>query len=78
MNFTGEMEAPSDNEREELRKLGSNDFVIYGEDKHGDIHPIATVIKHPNCPEGWYEWLYEKMKWKNGGAPSPPENSQED
>ena len=54
---------------DKLQELGNSDFaddfVIYGEDKNGDIHPIATMIKHPDCPNRWYEWLYEKMKKKD-------------
>ena len=65
VTYETELILPSELENK-LQELGNSDFaddfVICGEDKNGDIFPIATVIKHPKCPNGWYEWLYEKMK----------------
>ena len=41
---------------EELKRQLFNDAcTLYGVDENGNTIPVATVTKHPECPDGWYE-----------------------
>ena len=38
-----------------LRDAEDAPIVMYGEDILGNIHPVANITKHPECPEGWFD-----------------------
>ena len=35
--------------------------TLYGVDENGNTIPVATVTKHPACPDGWFEAVIRRM-----------------
>jgi len=47
---------------EELRKeFEDGPCTLYGEDAEGNMHPVMNITKHPDCPEGWYEYMLKRF-----------------
>ena len=35
--------------------------TLYGIDEKGNAFPVMNVVKHPDCPDGWYEAVIKRF-----------------
>jgi hypothetical protein len=48
---------------EELKRqlFDEGAVTLYAEDAKGRIHPVMNITKHPDCPDGWYEYMLKRF-----------------